>query len=335
MSAQEEHQGRRYDIVGLGSIVLDRIAFTPRIIGPEEKISLTPQRGAPFQDFMGGLTVNHLAWASLLGMRSGIVGLRAEDEASHIVRRALETLGVEATWAPGGSATPIALIFVDPQGERAIYMARGANAEVTPEHCEGPLRETICSAQIVSTEISQVPLSTVVRTLELAKEAGALTALDVDIPLDDALASLGTRQEFDRALSLADIIKPASGPLTSLFPKGTLLEKAMRLRDHTGARWVAVTAGAQGCALLDEGFEGLVPAAAIERAVDSTGAGDAFFGGLLAGICRGWHGESLGALANACGATCCEVVGAVPDHPGRLDEAVARLSPERRAAWLG
>ena len=49
------------------------------------------------------------------------------------------------------------------------------------------------------------------------------------------------------------------------------------------------------------------------KAVDSTGAGDAFFGGMIAGLHYGMPWRDTLKLANACGAACCEILGATPD----------------------
>ncbi len=48
-------------------------------------------------------------------------------------------------------------------------------------------------------------------------------------------------------------------------------------------------------------------------AIDSTGAGDAFLGGMLAGLHHGLAWGNVLKLANACGAACCEISGATPD----------------------
>jgi arabinose-5-phosphate isomerase len=86
-------------------------------------------------------------------------------------------------------------------------------------------------------------------------------------------------------------------------------------------RAVVVTDGEAGCAVVADGFEGIVPVHPV-KAVDTTGAGDAFLGGLLVGHCRGLSWRDAARLANACGAACAEKIGAFPDDP---DMACARV----------
>jgi arabinose-5-phosphate isomerase len=66
------------------------------------------------------------------------------------------------------------------------------------------------------------------------------------------------------------------------------------------------------------------PAASIS-VVDTTGAGDAYLGGLLAGLRHGLDLESAARLGNACGAACCEQVGAFPDHARQARARVLEL----------
>lgn len=62
-------------------MVVDLIYRTPRIIGSEEKIALDRYGdGTTTQMLVGGVTLNHLSWAGLLGLRVGIFGKQGEDE---------------------------------------------------------------------------------------------------------------------------------------------------------------------------------------------------------------------------------------------------------------
>jgi arabinose-5-phosphate isomerase len=326
----------RFDLVGVGSIVVDRIARVSRIIGPEEKIALLSEPGrSPFGDYVGGVTLNHLAWAALLGLRTGMVGRAADDPDGAFARTGMDRLGIEHHLTLDGSSTALSLIFVDPAGERAIYMSRGANAENDGACIERDHLPWLRRAGLVSTEISQIPLSGVVAVLKAGRAAGATTVLDVDIPVADALASLGTDAEFQEALSLADVLKPARAALAGLVDPGTPLEMAAALRARTGARAVAVTDGAAGCAIDADGFSQTIAAAEVGEVRDTTGAGDAFLGGLLVALARGLPWAEAGRLANACGAACCEIIGAVPLGPESRDRVEVLAGPSLAALWTG
>ena len=107
---------------------------------------------------MGGVVLNHLGWAALLGLRTGVFGKQADDENGRFLREAMERHGIEHRFVLDGSASAFADIYVDDAGGRAIYMAPGATAETTPEFVRRHHAEFIRSAARVTTEVSQLPL---------------------------------------------------------------------------------------------------------------------------------------------------------------------------------
>jgi arabinose-5-phosphate isomerase len=211
-----------------------------------------------------------------------------------------------------GSSSSFAQIFVDAEGSRAIYMSRAATADTTGEYLREVHADFIRRANTLSTEISQLPLDAVVAALELARAAKITTVLDVDVPRSDAIEMLGTEADFERALKLADYLKPAKSAALEMTGAADALGAAVLLRKQYGSRAVVITAGEAGCAISSEEFTGRVPAYRL-KAVDSTGAGDAFLGGMIAGLHYGLAWPDALRLANACGAACCEISGATPD----------------------
>jgi len=303
-------------VVGIGSMAVDRIRRVPRILGGDEKASVLPAPdGSPLETKVGGVVLNHLGWAAALGLRVGIFGRQADDAPGRFLRAAMARLGIATDIDLDGSASTTAEIFVDPRGARAIYMAPGATSETTAEHVRGHAA-FIARGRRLTTEVSQLPLPAVLEALALAREAGASTVLDLDLPPSDATATLGSEAELERALRAAEILKPSKSAAAELFPDagGDALAIARAARERYGNAAVVVTDGAAGCAVASDGFEGRVPAPRVEP-LDTTGAGDAFLGGLLVGLDAGLGWEDAARLANACGAACCEKLGAFPDDP--------------------
>ncbi len=316
------------DVAGIGSLVVDKIIRTPRILGPEEKIILTPfEDGSAVRTLQGGVILNHLAWARLLGLATGVFGKLPRDPDGLFLRRGMEALGIVQDLDPRAGSTAFSLICVAPNGDRAIYMNRGANGETSPADIRKRHRPFIRRARLVTTEISQLPLATVVAVLEEGRLAGAETVLDVDIPPSDAVPLLGTRADLERALKLATYLKPSQAAARELVGKSRPLAAAKTLRQRTGAKAVAITDGARGSAIAAEGFSQIIPAFPV-KAIDTTGCGDAFLGGFLAGLRRGLPWSRIGRLANACGAACAERLGAfpLPDPAGARKRIAALFS---------
>ncbi len=118
---------RPYDLAGTGSMVVDLICSTPRFIGEDEKVLLEGRAPEPaVRRLVGGVTLNHLGWASLFGLRCCAFGKQADDDEGRFLRAGMARLGIEPAIDLSGSASSFAHVYVDGQGGRAIYMARGA-----------------------------------------------------------------------------------------------------------------------------------------------------------------------------------------------------------------
>ena len=313
----------RFDVVGTGSMVVDVIHLVPRIIGPEEKLLVEASDSSPIvRRLVGGVALNHLGWARLLGLRVALFGKQAVDSDGRLLRSGMDRLGIEHDIDLGGSASSCADVFVGPKGERAIYMRRGATAELTPDDVERRFAGLLERARTFTTEVSQVPLATVRRALEIARAAGARTVVDLDLPVSEAVPALGSEAELWAVLELADVLKPAEVALGGLVSEADPALAAGELARRFGAEAVAVTLGERGAIVWADGEPSRIEAAR-PRVVDTTGAGDAFLGGLVAGLHLGLGWQRSAQLGNACGAACCEQVGAFPDDPERCRARVA------------
>jgi len=319
---------KSFDVAGCGSMVVDSIHSAPRIIGPDEKVALEPDAdGVAVRRFVGGVTLNHLAWARILGLRVAAFGKQADDPNGRFLREGMRRVGIEPRIDVSGSSSSFANVYVDPSGARSIYMVRGATAELSPEEIETRHRASIEAARVVTSEVSQVPLAAVRRTFELARAAGARTVLDLDVPLADAVPLLGSDQDLQAILEMADVIKPSRAATAGLVSATEPERIAAELAERTGAEAVVITLGERGAVLAVAG-DSLWVASARVRVVDTTGAGDAFLGGLLAGMQLGLDWERAARLGNACGACCCEQLGAFPEAPARRRARVLELWDE-------
>ena len=310
-------------------MVVDLLYRTPRFLRADEKILLTrgPQGQAETRA-VGGVTLNHLGWARVLGLSAGIFGKVADDSNGAFLRLGMENLGIQQHLTLDGAESSFATVFVDPAGNRAIYMSRGATAELAPDEIRRRHGAFIRRAHFVSTEISQLPLKTVNALLVYARAHSIPTILDIDVPLSDACAGLGTEAEFERALKLATILKPAKSAARELVGghQRDILKIALTLRARYHSKAVIITDGAKGCAIAADSTAIRVPAFPI-KPVDTTGAGDAFLGAVLAGLRWNLPWPSIGRLANAAAAVCCKQLGAFPGSIEARDSIAELYGP--------
>jgi ribokinase len=190
--------------------------------------------------------------------------------------------------APTGSAG----IYVDAQGRNSIVIGAGANAELRPRFVD----EVLAALQPGDVLVTQLesPLDAVARALDAGRAAGATTLLN-PAPANVAV---------DRAmLDRADILTPNETEFTALVGRhvGDRIEADAvsgidQQRLHALCRdlaqgTVVVTLGSSGCFVshAEDQLRGdatacyRVPADTV-RAVDTTGAGDAFNGALAASL---------------------------------------------------
>jgi arabinose-5-phosphate isomerase len=324
--------------VGIGSMVVDRLHRVPRILGADQKGIL---RGGPAgvrEVRVGGVVLNHLGWAAALGLPTGIFGKQADDEGGRFLRAAMDRLGIARDIVLDGSGSSSADIYVDDAGGRAIYMAPAATAETTAAHIRAHHAATIRGALRVTSEVSQLPLDAVREVLAIAAAAGVPTLVDLDVPPRDAVPGLGDAATLEAVLRAAQVLKPAKEAARELVPGAgdDAVAIARALRERYGNEAVVVTDGEAGCAIATAAETLRMAAYPVERVVDTTGAGDAFLGGLLVALAAGLDGSDAARLGNACGAACIEKLGAFPDDPDWARERVlARYDGAKLPAWVG
>ncbi|HWG57755.1 MAG TPA: carbohydrate kinase family protein [Candidatus Acidoferrales bacterium] len=305
------------DVVGIGSCAVDYFAIVPRLLGPEEKINANR-----VQILAGGVTANNLTQVARLGATAGWLGLIGDDENGRIIQQAfvedrMDLSGIEVV---KGARSSAAWIPVDISGERCIYMFPNVNGKISIFQIRNRFSPHIRGAKHFHTEASQLPLAPVKEAMRVARDAGVRIFFDLDVePSFFAQMNLGTQDELCEALKLVDVLKPCKMAARELTGESDFERIAKRLLD-LGPKLVAVTMGAGGCIIASREKMTRVPAFKVD-VVDTTGAGDAFMGGLSYALLQGWDFDRAGRMANACAALCCTRLGA--RAMSKLDEVLA------------
>jgi len=285
---------------------VDFFAVVPKLIGAEEKINATR-----LEVHAGGVTANNLTQVARLGARAGWIGLIGDDDNGRIITKQFveDRMDVSGIVTVTGARSSFTWIPVDTQGERCIYMFPNVTAQVTREDLRENFAAHIRGAKHFHTEASQLPLPPVLEGIRIAKEAGVQVIFDLDVaPSYFIEAGLGTEAALMDTLKLVDVLKPckaAAHELSGASDYDTMAESLLRL----GPKLVAITMGGEGCLISRAEKSSHLPSFPVS-VVDTTGAGDAFMGGLSYALLQGWDDERVGRFANACAALCCTKVGA-------------------------
>lgn len=306
-------------LLGFGAAVVDAITPVAAFLAADAKQKTL----GPATRHAGGVILNQLAWAQALGLRSGLVGGSGGGEGAAFLRTEAQRLGLDLEgWKPiPGVDADQARIFVTPKGGRAVYLEAGASTLQTAAHA-ALLKPRLLDARYLVTEVSLLPLPSVLAALAVARETGRESFLDLDVPpkLASGAQALGTAAQLAECLVQATHVKASVESARQVCPGATLggLAKALHQKLKKGpGQWVTVTGGTRGAWGYD-GKKAFKQAAFKVETLDSTGCGDAFHGALIVGRSAGWGlAESL-RLACAAGAVAATASGAVPPPGARV-----------------
>lgn len=260
------------------------------------------------------------------GSNQAVAAARMGAEVTMITRLGADNFAemAGALWQEAGIAphvirdadsyTGAAHIFIqEASGDNAIIIAPGAAAQLCAADIEAA-RDVIEGAQVFITQLEQ-PLDAAMRGLQIARAAGVTTILN-PAPAAELPAEM---------LALCDYVTPNETETEML--SGVAVHTVEDARDACAALKALgvgrpiITMGAQG-AYLDG--HGLVPAMKVGAVVETTGAGDAFNGGLAACLADGMTPQEAARHACAVAGLSVTRAGAAPSMPQR-DEVLALL----------
>jgi|CZKI01.1.fsa_nt_gi ribokinase len=257
----------------------------------------------------GGKGSNQAVAAARAGARTRFVGAVGSDPFGAEAAQFLRSEGIDARLAAKrGMATGAAAILVDRASQNEIIVAIGASAAITPKDVPAALirgaRVVICQGE-ANARIN-------LHAFRLARRFGATTILNP--------APMGPG--FDRRiLALTDILIPNETEFAALTRRapGRGLRAVHRLGRLLGVPTIIVTMGRGGCLVSTEAGWTAITGHRV-RAVDTTGAGDAFVGGFAAGLVR-FDGDLLKAarFGNAAAALSVTRPGTAPSMPQRRE----------------
>jgi ribokinase len=262
----------------VGSINLDLVARVRYLPRPGETLT-----DAELSHVPGGKGANQAVAAARLGAHVRLVAALGDDEFGRDAVRDLRAADVDLSGVQVvTSATGIALILVDDEGENQIVVVPGANHSLDPARVEvGEADALLCQ-------------------LEIGDDAIDAAAAQTDAFF--CLNAAPARPVSDSILQRVDLIVANSFELDALgsSPLGALF---------------ALTLGAEGALLIDDGEEVARARPPAVEAVDGTAAGDAFTACLVVSLLEGRDRQEAIERACAAGALAASRPGAQPSLP--------------------
>jgi len=256
----------------------------------------------------GGKGSNQAVAAGNLGADVTIITRLAEDDFGKMALQTWENANVKgAIKYSNNSYTGAAYIFIDnATGDNAIIIAPGAASEISVQDIHDN-SELISTADVFLTQLEQ-PIEVAVEGLKLAKKNNKITILN------PAPAATLPKEVF----GLCDFITPNETETEALTGLPVRNEEEAKIAAEfladLGVKTPIITMGEQGAFLHGHG---LVPAFDVGEVVETTGAGDAFNGGLAVSLSEGK--PALQAVKFGCATASISVTraGTAPSMPNR------------------
>jgi sugar/nucleoside kinase (ribokinase family) len=312
---------KQFDCVLCGSCVVDILV---RPVPLEEAIGGGRLiQTDPIEVTTGGIVSNSGTALARLGMNTAAFSYVGNDDWATVIRKKLQSEGMDVQHLmthPTG-ATSTTAVLVDETGERSFAHCVGAPKQMTKATFLDNLSLFANSRMTLVGYYSLMPNleADLPEVFAAIRETGCQTALD-------AAGDGGSMQPLDSILPHLDVYVPSRAEAEHQTGQSDPQRIIETYRQCGAPGLLGVKLGSDGALLSPaaDQFMEVPPVTPPGEVVDTTGAGDAFFAGLLCGLLRGMDPTGAGRLAAAVGACCVTGLGA---SAGLLDfEQTARLA---------
>jgi ribokinase len=297
--------GRAARIAVVGSANTDLTTFTDVFPRPGETLF-----GKSFDLGFGGKGANQAVAARLCGAEVLMVARVGSDLFGEATIRNFASFGIDTRHVRiiEGVSTGVAPIFVEPDGQNRIIVVKGANDRLLPADVDAAAGEL----RGVDTIILQfeIPLETIYHTVRFARANKIRCIVNPAPAIAAELAKLTGADYFIPNETEAQLI---TGHAVHTLAEATTCAAGLLAK---GFQRVVLTLGERGALLAAAGGSAHVPAFPV-KAVDTSGAGDAFIGSLAVFLAEGLPEADAIARANLYAAMSTTGVGTQKSFPKR------------------
>jgi fructokinase len=320
-------------VISIGEMLIDFI--------PERRKDTAEGGEACYHPHPGGAPANVAVAIARLGGASRFIGKLSEDTFGHMLAQVLRDNSVDTRYirTTDHGPTALALVTLQADGQRAFTFYREHTADVLLEVIDVDWHAwqdaVVCHAGSVS--LSTEPCrSATLAAIEYTRQAGSIVSFDVNVRPAFWSSDEALRETLVEVIERTDILKFSTEEAHFLDASGHApLEPIERSQLNVlgdallekGPRLVMITLGPQGALLMTQKHKVEVEAVPV-RAIDTTGAGDAFMGAVLyALIQQGYDSPAalseitesdlnrVGSFASKVAALCCTRLGGIASLP--------------------
>lgn len=275
---------KHYDVVALGELLID---FTQN--------GLSAQGNPLLEANPGGAPCNVLALLSKLGHKTAFLGKVGQDGFGDQLADALTEVGIDTRGLRRDPVvhTTLAVVHTHPDGDRefSFYRNPGADMNLRSEELDRELLADTTIFHFGSLSMTDEPCRSASReAIALAEASGALLSFDPNLreplwhSLDDA------KEQILYGMAHCQILKISDNEIQWLSGREDYDEGIAWLRSQFNIPLILLSLGKDGSRAYCGDVRVEVPAHLMPNTIETTGAGDTFFGGVLHYILEhGWH----------------------------------------------
>ncbi|MEF1327420.1 aminoimidazole riboside kinase [Vibrio sp. M260121] len=285
-------------------------------------VDLIPDTESTYLKCPGGAPANVSVAISRLGGNSAFFGRVGQDPLGRFMKATLaqEQVNTDYMLLDEAQRTSTVIVDLDDSGERSFTFMVKPSADQflvpadIPEFAQGEWLH-VCSIALAN----EPSRSSTLKAMQDIKAAGGFVSFDPNLREEVWANPEELKPVVRQAIELADVVKFSDDELLFLTDTDSL-ETGLEAIKAFNNTLVLITQGAKGALVVFKGGQELIAGQAV-KPVDTTGAGDAFVGGLLARLAQ--HNEwankeaihSAVNWANGCGALATTQKGAMTALP--------------------
>ncbi len=273
-----------YDVAALGELLID---FT--------ESGTSPQGNSLMEACPGGAPCNVLAMLAGIGHKTAFIGKVGRDAFGEQLERALEEVGVSTKGLVKDDAvhTTLAIVASLPGGDRDFSFYRNPGADMMLSERE--VDADICSSTRVfcygTLSLTSEPVASAARyAIEVAEQNASVMAFDPNLrpPLWDTMEH--AREEVLWGMGHAQVLKISDNEIQWLSGREDFDEGIAWLRERFDVPLILLTLGPNGSRAYQGDLHVEVPGVSLPETIETTGAGDCFFGSSIHYILEhGWR----------------------------------------------
>ncbi|MEX2649122.1 MAG: adenosine kinase [Alphaproteobacteria bacterium] len=313
----------RIDVLGIGNAIVDVLVkvnddfLTDRrlakgamtLIDADDALALYGAIGGA-AEVAGGSAANTMVGVAALGGKAIYIGKVRDDALGHLFAQNLRAAGVAYHTRPASEGAPTArsFILVTPDAQRTMCTFLGASIALRPADVD---EADVAAARVTYLEgyLWDAPSAreAFAKAIRAARKAGRRVAFT----LSDPFCVARHRADFLRLVAdEVDILFANEAEITALYEAGSFDEAMQHVRGHCDI--AALTRSEQGSVVLARSEVHVIDAHHVGRVVDTTGAGDLYAGGFLAGLTQGRDLATCGRLGSLAAGEIIAHIGARP-----------------------